>query len=143
MLRYFHDPRINHFGSPHAQFWQTGLQSNLTWFMTDRWFGRAEVDIDLQFDDMVGDMSRLREQNDYEIMLEVDYLVMDRVSIFGEFSDRISYSVSRNSYYNYDNENNATFYGEDVARWSEFRIGMTYSFRGPVLPNGNNYYYSN
>ncbi len=141
ILRYFHDPRANYTGSPHAQIWQTGLESNLTWFMTDRWLGRADINIDMQFDDMVGDDSPMRERNESRIMLEVDYLALDKVSIFGQFSDRISYTVARNSHYDYDNGNTVTFYYEDVARWSEFRIGMTYSFRGPVLPNSNNYYY--
>lgn len=142
--RYFHDPKTNSAGNPHTQNWRTGLGSTLTWFVTDRWLGKASMNIDLYYYDMVGDASWMREGNDSRFLLEVDYLVLDKVSVFGEFSDRIGYSLERTVQDNYYFGDSHTQYHENFTRWSEFRIGMTYSFSGPVLPNSNNnYYYSN
>ncbi len=140
--QYFHAPKTNSVGYPHTQYWRTRVQSNLSWLVTDRWFGRATLNADLKYDDTVGDKSPMSERNDYGFMLEVDFLVLDRVAIFGEYSDVINYSVNRTAYYDYYDGSAITHYNENYSRRSEFRIGMTYSFRGPVLASNNYYYYS-
>ncbi len=135
----FANHRERPFGrDPYRQRWLANGTNSLRWMIADRWSAHGSFNMQAAYVDRVGDDTEHSESWSGTLGLRLDYLIENHISLNAQLTDRYDWERNRvppgYNWWGYDQI-------EDT-RWTDFRLGLTYAFRGPLDYDYYYYYYN-